>query len=95
VTELCDIDDDEFYILEGILSVTIDKPDGKVLVYLLYANAPPPDGRLEDADYEDESDYYDWYTIKRALHVLKQKNDIFSINAMQVRVRMGLGLKLR
>ena len=38
-----------------------------VQLYVLYAAHPPPsEGPLEDADMEDEEDYYDWYTYPNA-----------------------------
>ena len=43
---------------------------GPFLVHVYYAAKPPPPGPLEDADIEDEDDYYDWYTYPRALQAL-------------------------
>lgn len=89
VSELCDIDSDEFYILPALLPVTlycpqgIQEEQGDVTVYLMYAVQPPPDGSLEDQDREEEDDLYDWYTYQRAIDVFKKINDNNSVLTMR------------
>ena len=87
VTELCDIDIDEFYILPGIEPLTIYRPyglkEGNITVYLMYAEQPPPDGPLEDQDTEDDTDLYDWYTWHRAVKALLSTGNESSIAVMR------------
>ena len=87
VTELCDIDGDEFYILSGIEPLTIYQPygqkEGNITVYLMYAEQPPPDGPLEDQDTEDVTDLYDWYTWHRAVKALSDTGNESSIAVMR------------
>lgn len=89
VTELCDIDADEFYILAAIQPQTIYQSRcGKnvtrnVTVYLMYAVEPPPEGALEDQDKEDPSDPYDWYTWHRAVAAFGAADDNSSLLAMR------------
>jgi hypothetical protein len=56
VTELCDIDADEVYVLSDIPMVTVyrssDKgSSGNMSLYIMYAVQPPPTGLLEDQVY--------------------------------------------
>ena len=87
VTELCDIDGDEFCILSGIEPLTIYQPyglkEGNITVYLMYAEQPPPDGPLEDQDTEDDTDLYDWYTWHRAVKALSDTGNESSIAVMR------------
>jgi G3E family GTPase len=90
VSELCDIDDDEYYVLSAIPPVKVfSEPThdsrGDITLYLLYAVQPPPSGPLEDQDQEDEDDLYDWYTWPRALDAL----------TAQVGAGLGAGPALR
>jgi G3E family GTPase/ADP-ribose pyrophosphatase YjhB (NUDIX family) len=91
VTELCDIDADEFYILSAIQPQTIYQTScgasvsamRNVTVFLMYAVEPPPEGALEDQDKEDPEDLYDWYTWERAVETFNAVNDYSSVLAMR------------
>mmetsp|Transcript_11982 Transcript_11982/g.13746 ORF Transcript_11982/g.13746 Transcript_11982/m.13746 type:complete len:116 (-) Transcript_11982:32-379(-) len=80
-----DVDPEAVKILPKVLPVPLYAPNGRpVLVHLypLYAADPPPDGVLEDADMEDEDDYYDWYTYANASKRLAY--DPASLAALQI-----------
>lgn len=91
VTELCDIDADEFYILPAIQPQIIYQTScggsasvtRNVTVYLMYAVEPPPEGPLEDQDREDPGDLYDWYTWDRAVEAFNTVNDDSSVLTMR------------
>jgi G3E family GTPase len=91
ITELCDIDADEFYLLSAIQPQTIYQTNRganastmrNITVYLMYAVEPPPDGPLEDQDREDPADLYDWYTWDRAVEAFHAVNDDSSVLAMK------------
>lgn len=72
VSELCDIDGpNEIVHLQHIPPIMIyGTAERSVLLHLFCAKAPPPPGPLEEADIEDDEDYYDWYTFPRALKAL-------------------------
>jgi hypothetical protein len=79
VTELCDIDADEVYVLSDIPPLSVyrssDKGSGNMSLYIMYAVQPPPTGLLEDQDCEDDEDLYDWYTWHRAIESFKTVGD--------------------
>lgn len=97
MTELCDIDSDEFEVLPGIPPAVIYRntqsythPNdnamavGCITIYAMYATNPPPEGPLEDADMEDEEDsLYDWYTFPRAVERLLEIRDDAAVMALQ------------
>ena len=98
ITELCDVDGDEFSFLPlppimlysnnhpKVASKKGTKKSAAVeqcLIYLVYANSPPPEGPLEDADMEDEEDLYDWYTFPRARDAFTQSGDNGAIQFIQ------------
>ncbi len=83
IVELAEVDASEVHILTNIFPVAIYAPDGRpilVELYPLYANNPPPDTPLEDTDFEDEDDLYDWYTFPNAMN----RVDVASRAALRV-----------
>jgi G3E family GTPase len=81
--EFTKVDAAEVSVLPNVLPVAIYAPNGRsilVELYPLYANEPPPDGPLEDADMEDDETPYDWYTYPNAI----VKLDKSSTTALQI-----------
>merc|ERR1712048_509453 len=69
--DVCDIEEEEVYLLEGVAAVNILVPSlPAIAVRALYARNAPPPGPLEQADVEDPEDCYDWYTFPRAMQAL-------------------------
>ena len=89
VSELCDIDSDEFYVLSNIPPTALYRPTVSgsasciITVYVMYAIQPPPDGALEEQDKEDVDDLYDWYTWHRAVEAFASIGDENSIFTMR------------
>ena len=89
VSELCDIDSDEFYVLASIPPSVIYYPAVpgsnayNISVYVMYAIQPPPDGALEEQDKEDVDDLYDWYTWQRAVDAFTSVRNESSILTMR------------
>jgi G3E family GTPase len=80
ITELLEIDADEFTHLEGVPPVMMLLPARRsVVVHFFYATQPPPEGPLENADMDDDDDVYDWYTFARA----SRRVDLSTLSALQ------------
>eukprot|EP00929_Paragymnodinium_shiwhaense_P081283 TRINITY_DN42506_c0_g1_i1.p1 TRINITY_DN42506_c0_g1~~TRINITY_DN42506_c0_g1_i1.p1 ORF type:complete len:279 (+),score=36.12 TRINITY_DN42506_c0_g1_i1:71-838(+) len=71
VSDLCEIEEDEVYVLKGVPPVVISVPSlPPIMLHAIYAKNAPPAGPLENADVEDPEDTYDWYTFPRAMAAL-------------------------
>jgi len=99
LTTFCDVDGPgEIVHLKHIPPIMVygsGRPYGPVLLHFFSAACPPPPGPLEDADVEDEEDYYDWYTYPRAAEALIDEASrralqtaTFAINAAAVAGRL-------
>jgi len=76
LTQLCNIDPEEVIPLEDVPPIMINGngcPYGSVLLHFFCAANPPPPGPLENADMEDDEDFYDWYTFPRAMDALQDQ----------------------
>ena len=64
-----------------------------VTVFVAQATSPPPPGPLEDADVEDDSDLYDWYTFPRAMaRVSPAERDVLCVLALALAGAARVGL---
>ena len=77
LTTFCEVDGPgEIIHMKHIPPVMVygsGQPYGPVLLHFFSAACPPPPGPLEDADVEDEEDFYDWYTYPRAVEALRDQ----------------------
>lgn len=71
VSELCEIDEEEIFLLQGVPPVALAVPGlPTILVHVLYARHAPPEGSTPDK--EDPEDIYDWFTFPRAMEALAE-----------------------
>ncbi|XRB04539.1 protein CobW [Pycnococcus provasolii] len=81
VSTFCDVDGDSELVplSPNVPPVALyHAPGCRTDVYFFYAKHPPPPGPLEDADMEDDEDYYDWYTFPNAIAAVQRGKEAYA-----------------
>ena len=98
LVEWCDIeaDDNEVRHLDFLPPLALFRSGGGMtFVHVFEAVNPPPEGPLEDADLSDDEDYYDWYTLDRALARVDAMTGAFLKSAAAVLHQAHLARKIQ
>lgn len=74
IEELCDVEGSEIEHLTQVPVIPLYR-EGRKVELVCFRAVSPPSGALEDADFSDDEDLYDWYTWPRALQALQGRPD--------------------